>query len=217
MKSVLMIGMGRFGHHLCKNMAELGNEIMIIDENEKAIEDLAGDITGALIGDCTNPEVLKSLGIDNYDICFVCIGSNFQSSLEITSQLKELGAKYVVSKANRDIHAKFLLRNGADEVIYPDRDIAEKVAKKFTSDNVFDYIELTDDYSVYEIPPLPKWAGKTITESEIRPKYKISILGIKHNDGRVTMLPPADYEISADDHLMVIGSAGDVEKLLKQL
>lgn len=160
MKSVLIIGLGRFGHHLCKNMAELGNEVMIIDSDEKAVEDLAPIATSVLIGDCTNPEVLKNLGVGNYDICFVCIGSNFQSSLEITSQLKELGAKYVVSKATRDIQAKFLLRNGADEVVYPDRDIAEKSAKKFTANNVFDYIELSKDYSVYEIPPLKNWVGK---------------------------------------------------------
>ena len=126
MKSVLLIGMGRFGHHLCKNLVELGNDVMIIDSDEKSVEDLTPIVTSVLIGDCTNPEVLKSIGVGNYDICFVCIGSNFQSSLEITSLLKDLGAKYVVSKASRDIHKKFLLRNGADAVIYPDRDIAEK-------------------------------------------------------------------------------------------
>jgi len=111
MKSVLMIGMGRFGHHLCQNMVKLGNEVMVIDDDEKSVEDLAPIATSVLIGDCTNPEVLKSVGVGNYDICFVCIGSNFQSSLEITSLLKELGAKYVVSKASRDIQRKFLLRN----------------------------------------------------------------------------------------------------------
>ena len=142
MKSVLLIGMGRFGHHLCKNLVELGNDVMIIDSDEKSVEDLTPIVTSVLIGDCTNPEVLKSIGVGNYDICFVCIGSNFQSSLEITSLLKDLGAKYVVSKASRDIHKKFLLRNGADEVIYPDRDIAEKTARRFSTDNVFDYIEL---------------------------------------------------------------------------
>ena len=216
MKSVLIIGLGRFGHHLCKNMAELGNEVMIIDSDEKAVEDLAPIDTSVLIGDCTNPEVLKNLGVGNYDICFVCIGSNFQSSLEITSQLKELGAKYVVSKATRDIQAKFLLRNGADEVVYPDRDIAEKAAKKFTANNVFDYIELSKDYSVYEIPPLKNWVGKSIIDSNIRPKYHISILGVKHVDG-VTMLPPADYVIQESDHLMIIGSSTYVQQLLKLL
>lgn len=216
MKSVLMIGMGRFGHHLCKNMAELGNEVMIIDNDEKSVADLTSIATSVLIGDCTNPDILKSIGVGNYDICFVCIGSNFQSSLEITSLLKELGAKYVVCKASRDIHAKFLLTNGADEVVYPDRDIAEKVAKRFTANNVFDYIELTETHSVYEIPPLKSWVGKTIIESNIRPKYHISILGIKNSSG-VTMLPPAGYTIQSSDHLMIIGSTTDVNKLLKQL
>ena len=217
MKSVLLIGMGRFGHHLCKNLVELGNDVMIIDSDEKSVEDLTPIVTSVLIGDCTNPEVLKSIGVGNYDICFVCIGSNFQSSLEITSLLKDLGAKYVVSKASRDIHKKFLLRNGADEVIYPDRDIAEKTARRFSTDNVFDYIELTHDYSVYEIPPLDKWVGKTISESNIRANYNISILGIKHPAGDDIMLPPASYKIEEGDHLMVLGNNDDVEKLLKTL
>ena len=216
MKSVLMIGMGRFGHHLCENMVELGNEVMIIDEDEKSIADLTNIVTSALIGDCTDPEILKNLGVGNYDICFVCIGSNFQSSLEITSQLKELGAKYVVSKASRDIHAKFLLRNGADEVIYPDRDIAEKVAKRFTANNVFDYIELTEKYSMYEVPPLKKWIGTAIMDSDIRHKYNIRILGIKNGED-INMLPPANYVIKENDHLMIIGSNEDVDRIIKLL
>ena len=128
MKSILIIGMGRFGHHLCENLAMLGNDVMVVDQKEEVLEDLLPIVTSAKIGDCTNEAVLRSLGIANFDICFVCIGTNFQSSLEITSLVKELGGRRVISKANRDIHAKFLLRNGADEVIYPDRDIAEKMA-----------------------------------------------------------------------------------------
>ena len=145
MKSILMIGMGKFGHHLCKNLCEMGNQVMIVDMDEKKLEDLLPIVTTAKIGDCTNVEVLKSLGVGNFDMCIVCIGTNFQSSLEITSLVKELGAAYVVSKANRDIHAKFLLRNGADEVIYPDRDIAESLAVSLSSSHVFDDIELTDE------------------------------------------------------------------------
>ena len=126
MKSILIIGMGRFGRHLCKNLSQLGNQVMIVDEKEENLEEMLPYVVSAKIGDCTNENVLKSLGISNFDLCFVCIGTNFQSSLEITSLVKELGGRHVVSKANRDIHAKFLLRNGADEVIYPDRDkIAE--------------------------------------------------------------------------------------------
>ena len=167
MKSVLIIGMGRFGHYLCKKFVELGNEVMIVDSDEIKINDMMNIVKSARIGDCTNVEVLKSLGVGNFDLCFVCIGSNFQSSLEITSLVKELGAKWVISKANRDIQAKFLLRNGADEVIYSDRDIAERLAKRYSADHVFDYVELSAQYGIYEIPPLSKWIGKSIRESNI--------------------------------------------------
>ena len=182
MKSILIIGMGRFGKHLCTNLARLGNQIMAVDENEETLEDMLDYVVSAKIGDCTNEAVLRSLGIDNFDICFICIGNNFQSSLEITSMVKELGGRYVVSKANRDIHAKFLLRNGADEVIYPDRDIAEKMAVRYSANHVFDYIELTEEFSIYEIPPLPEWVGKSIIELSSRNKYRISILATKEGD-----------------------------------
>lgn len=216
MKSFLIIGMGRFGHHLCKNLIELGNEVMIVDTTQDVMEDVIPLVTSAKIGDCTNPDVLKSLGVGNYDVCFVCIGTNFQSSLEVTSQLKEMGAKYVVSKATRDIHAKFLLRNGADEVVYPDRDVAEKTAVKFNANHVFDYIELTPEYSIFEIPTIPEWHGKSIMEVNFRVKYKVSIVGIKNGE-QTNLLPGADHVFTPQEHLMVIGNNKDVEKLLKKL
>ena len=216
MKSILIIGMGRFGHFLCENLVELGNEVMIVDDNEEMITDMMGNVTSARVGDCTNPEVLKSFGVNNFDICFVCIGGDFQSSLEITYLLKELGAKYVVSKANRDIHAKFLLRNGADEVIYPDKDIAEKLAKKSSANHVFDYIELSDEYSIYEIPPLKEWIGKSIRQTEARGKHKVNILGVKKGE-ELNMMPGVDYVFKEDEHLMVLGHEKDVEKLLKKI
>lgn len=216
MKSILIIGMGRFGHHLCINFSKLGNEVMIVDEKEEELEDLLPYVTSAKIGDCTNEAVLQSLGIGNFDICFVCIGTNFQSSLEITSLVKEMGAKYVVSKANRDIHAKFLLRNGADEVIYPDRDIAEKLAVRFSANNLFDYIELTDEFSIYEIPPMAQWVGRTVKECNIRAKYHINIVATK-SGSKVKPMPGADHEIRADEHLMVIGRRMDIDKILKQI
>lgn len=175
MKSILIIGLGRFGTHLCQDLAKLDNEIMIVDKDEASLEDLLPLVVSAKIGDCTNEKVLKSLGVGNFDYCFVCIGENFQSSLEITSLLKDLGAKYVVSKANRDIHAKFLLRNGADEVIYPDRDIAEKVAVRFSANQVFDYVELGNNFSIYEIAPLPEWIGHSIRDVNVRVKYNANI------------------------------------------
>ena len=216
MKSILIIGMGRFGRHLCKNLSQLGNQVMIVDEKEENLEEMLPYVVSAKIGDCTNENVLKSLGISNFDLCFVCIGTNFQSSLEITSLVKELGGRHVVSKANRDIHAKFLLRNGADEVIYPDRDIAEKLAVRYSANHVFDYIELTEEYSIYEIPPLPEWTGKTSKELDIRNRYGIHILGTKAN-GKAKLMPGASYVICQEEHLMVIGKKEDVDRILKAL
>lgn len=216
MKTVLIIGMGRFGQHLCRKMLKLNNEVMIVDRNEEAMEDLLPLVTNAKIGDCTNEEVLHSLGIGNFDLCLVCIGTNFQSSLEITSLLKEAGAKYVISKATRDIQAKFLLRNGADAVVYPEKDIAERIAVRYSADNVFDYIELDEEYSIYEIPPLREWIGKTIGEVDFRARLNSSIIGTKLN-GITSFLPGADHVFRADEHLMVIGKKKDIDKILKHL
>lgn len=215
MKSVLIIGLGRFGQHLCRKMAELKNEVMVVDIKAENVEAMMPLVTNAQIGDCTNVEVLKSIGISNFDLCFVCIGTNFQSSLEITSLLKENGAKYVVSKATRDIQAKFLLRNGADEVIYPDRDIAEKVAVRFSANHVFDYIEINDEYSIFEIPVAGEWAGKTIRDVNFRAKYRVSIMGVKKGEN-TQFLPMADHIFDQKEHLMVIGRIEDVERLLRK-
>jgi len=172
-------------------------------------------VTSAKIGDCTSPDVLKSLGVGNFDICFVCIGTNFQSSLEITSLLKELGARWVVSRASTDVQAKFLLRNGADEVIYPERDIAERIAKKSSASHVFDFVDL-GDYGIYEVLPLKNWVGKSIRELNVRVNYNISILGIREADGSVLM-PDADYRFAGDDHMMVMGSDTDLARFIKKL
>lgn len=216
MKTVLIIGMGRFGQHLCRKMLKLNNEVMIVDRKEEAMEDLLPLVTNAKIGDCTNEEVLHSLGIGNFDLCFVCIGTNFQSSLEITSLLKEAGARYVISKATRDIQAKFLLRNGADAVVYPEKDIAERIAVRYSADNVFDYIELDEEYSIYEIPPLREWIGKTIGEVDFRARLNSSIIGTKLN-GITSFLPGAGHVFRAEEHLMVIGRKKDIDKILKHL
>lgn len=216
MKSILIIGMGKFGHHLCESLLQQGNELMIVDEKEEVMEDLLSDVTSVRIGDCTNVEVLRSLGVGNFDICCVCIGSNFQNSLEITSLLKELGAKYVVSKANRDVHAKFLLRNGADEVIYPNRDIAKKMAVRLSANHVFDYIQLTDEYAIYEIPVMKAWIGKSIREIDFRAKHKVNIIGIK-TEVRTEFIAEPDYRFEGSEHLMVMGRKEDVNKILKHL
>ena len=216
MKTVLIIGMGRFGQHLCRKMLQLNNEVMIVDQREEAMEDLLPLVTNAKIGDCTNEEVLHSLGVGNFDLCFVCIGTNFQSSLEITSLWKEAGARHVISKATRDIQAKFLLRTGADAVVYPEKDIAERIAVRYSADNVFDYIELDEEYSIYEIPPLREWVGKTIGEVDFRARLNSSIIGTRLN-GITSFLPGADHVFRAEEHLMVIGKKKDIDKILKHL
>lgn len=216
MKSILIIGSGKFGRHLCRNLAELGNQIMLVDAVEENLEEMLPYVVSAKIGDCTNPMVLESLGVSNYDICFVCIGSNFQSSLEITSLLKEMGARQVVSQASRDIQSKFLLRNGADDVIYPDRDIAEKVAVRYSANHVFDYIGVTDEVSIYEIPPLPEWVGRSLRESDIRNRHQVVVMGTKR-DGKSLVMPPADYVIRSDEHVMVMGKKAEIDALLKKL
>lgn len=216
MKSALIIGMGKFGHHLCKDMIALGNDVMIIDQQEERVSDLISLVTNVQIGDCTNPQVIKNLGVGNFDIVFVCIGSNFQSSLEITSLVKEMGARYVISKANRDVHAKFLLRNGADEVIYPDRDIAEKLARRCSANHVFDYIELGDEYSIYEIPTAEEWVGHSIRDIDIRKKYGVNIIGTKMGE-TANILPEPDYIFKDGEHLMIIGDHKTVEKLLNHM
>ena len=190
----------------------LYNIQFIVDKDENIINELAPRFTGAMIGDCTKEGVLRSLGVNNFDICFVTISDNFQSSLEITSLLKELGAKYVVSKANRDLQAKFLLRNGADEVVYPERDIAEKLAIRHNAKNIFDFVEVTDDFAIFEIPILKKWAGKSISEIDVRKTYHINVLAIKKG-GNLKVLPEANYVFDQSDHIIVIGKPADVFKL----
>lgn len=140
---------------------------------------LADEVTSAQIADCTDENALRALGVKNFDLCFVCIGSDFASSLLITSMLKEMGAARVVAKAARDVHAKLLLRNGADEVVYPERDSAERLATRLSARNVFDYIELTDEYSIYEIPPLDSWVGRSVRDVDVRNKYHFNILAVK--------------------------------------
>lgn len=216
MKSILIIGLGKFGHHLASNFLNHEQDVMIIDIDEKKVEDLMPYATSTRIGDCTNPEVLKTLGIGNFDMIFVCIGTNFQNSLEVTSLVKELGGKHVVSRATRDIQAKFLLRNGADEVIYPEKDIAEKCAERYSLDNIFDYIELTDDYGIYEMKPLTEWIAKSIRESNIAATYRVSILGIMEaNSSEKKMMPSPDYVIKENDHLIIMAKKTDAERLLR--
>lgn len=216
MKSILIIGMGTFGTRLATKMMDLKNDVLIIDKDEDLITELASKFTDAQIGDCTKESVLRSLGVNNFDICFVTIGENFQSSLEITSLLKDLGAKYVVSKAKRDIQVKFLLRNGADEVIYPEKEIAERLAIRHSSHNVFDYIEISPEFAIYEIPIINSWINKSISSLDIRSKYHVNILAVKNNSDLMP-LPYAEYIFKEKDHIVVIGKHADIKLLTSKM
>ena len=215
MKSFLIIGLGRFGKHLAEKFYELGDEVMAIDLNEERVQNIMPIVTSAKIGNCTNPDTMKTLGVGNFDVCFVCTGSNFQNSLEITSLLKELGAKKVVSKAGSDVHAKFLQRNGADDVIYPERDSSFRVASRYSIDNVFNYIELSKDMAIYEIRVAESWIDKSISQIDVRKKYNLNILAIKENN-KITALPTADYIFYGSEHIVILGRNQDVEKFMKR-
>lgn len=212
MKSFLIIGMGKFGHHMCHNLAALGNELMVVDDIEEKVEDVIDIVTSAKVGDCTKTDVLQSFGVANFDACFVCIGDNFQSSLEITYNLAELGAKKIISLASTDIHAKFLLRNGADYVIYPERDMASRLAVSISNDSIFDYIKLSDEYSIMEVTPLKAWIGKNVIQANIRAKYHINVLAVKNVQGNVSM-PGVEYIFNENDHVIVMGQQADLNKL----
>ncbi|MCD8098903.1 MAG: TrkA family potassium uptake protein [Lachnospiraceae bacterium] len=216
-KSFLIIGLGDFGKYLCRDLAKMKNEIMIVDRNERALEDLLDVATSSLIADCTRESVLKKIGVGNFDVCFVCISHDFQSSLEVTSLLKEFGAQYVVSQAANDAHKKFLLRIGADEVIHPHQDSAKRAAVKYNSEHVFDYVDLKDGYSVYEITPLPEWVGRSILDSNVRARYDVYIVAVIHASGGTEFMPGSQTVIGSDDHLMVLTNEETMENLLRRL
>lgn len=214
MKSILIIGLGRFGRHMAQKFYEQGNDVMAVDCVEERVNVVLPYVTNAQIGDATDEMFLSSLGISNYDLCVVTIGDNFQSSLETTALLKDLGANYVLSRASRDVHAKFLLRNGADEVIYTEKETAERLAVKFGFDSIFNYIELNKDFSIYEISVPNGWVGKSILQKNVRSKYNVSILAIKVGDN-LYPLPHPDHIFTENEILMVLGRDEDVERLIK--
>lgn len=205
MISVLLIGMGKFGRTLGEKLMSMGDEVMIVDKNEDVINPIASKYTNALIANCMNEENLASMDIPNFDICVVAIGDDFQSSLEITSLLKDLGAKKIVSKATTDIQRKFLMRAGADEVIYPDRDVAEKLAVKINSSNIINFIDIDDKYSIFEISVPEQWVGKTLIEINPRKKFGMNILTVKKGAQVIASLD-ADFMFEAEDQLVVFGN-----------
>ena len=212
MKNVLIIGLGRFGRHIAMQLNQLGHEVMSVDWKEERVDKVLSFVTNAQIGDSTNAEFLQSLGIGNYDICFVTIGDSFQNSLETTSLLKELGAKLVISRAERDVQEKFLLRNGADKVVYPEKQVAIWTAIRYSSDNISDYIALGDDHAIFEVSVPEGWVGKTIGQLDVRKRHHINILAIKQ-DGKffMTVITP-DTCLPEHCTLLALGTYRDAQK-----
>ncbi len=214
MKSILLIGLGRFGRHIAMHLDQLGHQVMAVDSSEERINAVMPFVTSAQIGDSTNADFLESLGVDNYDVCIVTIGGSFQNSLETTSLLKELGAKCVVSRAERDVQAKFLLRNGADHVVYPEKQMAKWTAIRFSSDHVFDYIQLDDEHAIFEVSVPEAWAGKTIGQLDVRRKYQVSILAVKR-DGRVDVAVTPDTVLSPELTMLVLGESRALQRCFR--
>ena len=216
MKNILLIGAGRFGRHIAMQLFQQGQQVMAVDSDEKRINEVLPFVTNAQIGDSTNPEFLKSLGIGNFDVCFVTISSNFQNSLETTSLLKELGAKCVVSRAERDVQAKFLLRNGADNVVYPEKQVAKWAALRYTADHIFDYIEIDEQHAIFEVQVPDAWVGKSVGELDVRRKYGINILGIKRS-GKTDVSVTPDTLLSNDVTILALGEYKALQKCFRIL
>ena len=214
MKNILLIGVGRFGRHIAEQLTQLGHQVMAVDTSEERINDMLPIVTNAQIGDSTNAEFLRSLGIGNFDVCIVTVSGNFQNSLETTSLLKELGAKCVVSRAERDVQAKFLLRNGADHVVYPEKQMAKWAAIRYSSDHIFDYIEIDERHAIFEVEVPEGWIGKSVGELDIRRKFGINILGLKRS-GKTDVSVTPDTVLSADVTILALGEYKSLQKCFR--
>ena len=204
MKSILLIGVGRFGRHIAAQLAQLGHQVMAVDTDEARINEVMSFVTNAQIGDSTNAAFLRSLGVGNFDVCMVTISGNFQNSLETTSLLKELGAKCVVSRAERDVQAKFLLRNGADHVVYPEKQVARWVAIRYTSNHISDYIEIDDQHAIFEVEVPESWVGRSIGALDVRRRFGINILGVKRA-GKTDVSVTPETVLAKDEAILALG------------
>ena len=215
MKSILLIGLGRFGRHIAEKLHDMQHAVLAVDHDEDRVNRILPLVTNALIADSTNADFLQSLDIPSFDVCIVAIGDDFQSSLETTSLLKEFGARYVVARASRDIHEKFLLRNGADETVYPERQLALWTAIRCGSNHILDYFPLSDEYAIYEVPVPRAWAGKSIGELDVRRRHHLNILGIKADD-RIDLNISAQTILAANAAVLVAGKQEDVDHALRK-
>ncbi len=214
MKSVLVIGLGRFGKHIVEKLVELHHQVMAVDKDEERVNAVLPLATDAQIGDAASKTFLRTLGVDNFDVCFVAIGDDFQSSLIATSYLKELGAKRVISRASREVQRQFLLHNGADEVVYPEKQLAVWSALRFTSDHVLDYIALDEEYAIYDLSVPAEWNGKTVGALDIRKKYDLNLLAVRE-DGKPSVAVNGETQLKEGQTILVLGKWKDVQKCFR--
>lgn len=214
MKSILLIGLNNFGVYMAKDLRELGHQVMAVDKREDRIDAILPFVTDAQIGDSTSEAFLRSLGVNNYDVCLVAIGNDFQSSLETASLLKELGAKLVVARADREAQEKFLLRNGADEVINPEKQIAQWAAIRYASDHILDYIKLDDDHAIFEVTVPRDWVGKSVAEIDIRKRFGINIMAVKEN-GKMNLTVTPDTMLTENRTMLVLGERRAIQRCFR--
>lgn len=213
-KQFVVIGAGRFGSSVAMKLTELGNEVMVVDRSEETIQKLSDTVTYAVQADATDENALKSLGIRNFDVAIVTIGGDIQASILVTLMVKELGVKYIVAKAQNELHGKVLYRIGANRVVFPEREMGIRVAKNLVSDNIFEYIDLSSEHSIVELNALDEWKGLTIQEIDIRKNYGLNVVAIK-NTGEINIALTADTKITEGDVLIVIGHNDDIKRLAK--
>lgn len=212
MKSVLVIGLGRFGSNMVKTLVDLKNEVMAVDISEERVENLLPILTDGQIGDSTNEHFIKSLGVGNFDLCVVAIGDDFQSSVITTSLLKDYGAKFVLARASDEVHAKFLKRNGADRVVFAEKEMAKRLAIKYSSNSIFEYFELSPEISMWEIQPPKTWVGKSVIDLDVRRKHNLSVIAIKQN-GQIVAMPGAEHVFDKNETLILLGNINDIKKV----
>lgn len=213
MKTVLIVGVGRFGRKMIEKLNDLGYEVMAIDRDESRINEILPLVTDAQIGDATSRDFLQTLGVSNYDVCFVTISEDFQSSLVSSSLLKDLGARQVISRAASDLHKEFLLRNGADDVFFPAKQVADWAVMRYAADHVLDYITLDSEYAIYDLTVPEEWYGKTVGTLDIRRKYNLNILAVRGNGA--SMVVSSETVMQQNQTLLVLGKWKDVQKCFK--
>lgn len=210
-KTVLLIGLGRFGRHIARQLYVIGREVMAVDWDEDKVNEVMPYVTDAAIGDSTNPAFLETLAVKSYDVCFVTVGNNFQSSLETTSLLKEMGAKYVISRADSEVQKKFLLRNGADDVIYMEQQMARWAAIRYSSNHILDYVPMDDDHALLEIIVPEDWQGVSVGSLDIRNRYHVNILAVKRQGKYMIDITPETI-LSSGETMLVMGKYKELQK-----